>query len=578
VALATFMIPTVWGTPWSVNVFYMRALLQTVWQEPQLCSSLHLLDVRGGELDDLSVAQRERGNALIAHTRATLHRYDRASMTPADQDSYDVMDFYLSQHLDIDSGKPGVIAFSPYAIEPMSGVHTSFPSFLTTDHDVRSKRDVEHYIARLEKAGQQFDEVIATSNADAAHGVIPPRSALLSVARDARAFVAIPTAKNPLVTTFKAKLADVAGLDEAQRTALLERATRAVDDVVKPAYGRYIDATVALTKRATDELGLWHTVGGDARYARFLRLATASDLSPGEIHAESVARAERVADELRSTFAKLGMPAEGALAALLEKATGDPRFAVAATPEGRAQTLASFQKILDENVAGLDHVSHLPLSSTLVVEPEPKFLEGTGPAAHYEPPPTDDSKPGVFKVDLSKWWNRCDLRELAAHEGVPGHHFQQTVARHQTDLPMFRQLIPFTAYIEGWAMWAEVLMQDSSMDACERIGFLTSRLVTATGCAVDTGIHAKKWTRADADEYATKYGQPFDLERLLVWPGQACAYFVGELTIERLADKARAALGPKFDIQGFDDAILTAGAVPMPLLEKLVDRWIAGRK
>ncbi len=476
-----------------------------------------------------------------------------------------------------------MLAFSPYAIEPLGGLHVAFPDFMSNSHDVTSVSDLEHYVARLEHAGRQFDQVIATADDDADHGVLPPRSVLQAVLRDARAFAAQPTAESPLLVAFLAKLSAVPALREAERKSLVARAARAVDEVVRPAYARYVAEVAALTKRATDDAGLWRAPGGDARYARYLRLGTASDLTPAEVHAMGLARVEQLAGNLRAVLAKLGVSQAEApdapLATLLPRTLDDPRFVFPATPEGRARVLTEFRSILDENTARLDRVSHIPLPAKLTVEPLPAYQEGTGVPAHYNPPPVDDSKPGVFFVDLSAPLSRCYLRAIAAHEGIPGHHFQQTVARHQEDLPMFRQLIPFASYIEGWATWAEVLIAETvpEDDACDRVGFLTSQLDAALGCVLDTGIHAKRWTRAEADAYAAPFGRTFDLDRVIVWPGQACAYFVGEQTIERLAAKARAALGSKFELPRFNDAILEVGAVPMPVLEKVVDRWIASQ-
>src|ERR1700722_4253793 len=208
--LTGFVVPTVWGKPWSVNQFYMRTLLEEVWRSPELCTTLHLLDWRADQLDDRSVSARESGNALIAREIAMLHRYDRASMSPDAQVSYDVMDFFLSTMGARDSGNGD----SPYAIDQLGGIHVTFPDFLINQHDIGSRSDAEHYIARLRAAGTAFDQVVATATDDAAHGVVPPKFVLTSVERDARAFIVPAAADNAMVVSLRTKLGRVKNLDD----------------------------------------------------------------------------------------------------------------------------------------------------------------------------------------------------------------------------------------------------------------------------------------------------------------------------------------------------------------------------
>ena len=578
--LAAFLGPTVWGKPWSVNHFYRRTLVEQVWRSPELCTTLHLLDWRAGKLDDASVAAREAGNALIGREIETLHAYDRASMSPDGQISYDVMDFFLSTMM-ADSGRGGP-GSSPYAIEQLGGVHVSLPDFLINHHDVGSRSDAEHYVERLRAAGLQFDQVIATARDDAARGIVPPKFVLAAVERDARAFTVAAAAENPLVTSFKEKLAAAKSLDAAARAELLAQATKAVEEVVEPAYARYVTAVTELEARATDDAGLWHTTGGVERYARALRAGTASEMTADDVHALGLTEVARLEGEMRATLAKLGLPTESPEVEV-RKLHDDPRFLFPATEAGRKTVLAKYQAILDDIGSKLGQVSNIPLTVKMQVQPVPAFKEVSAPGAYYDPPPLDDSKPGTFFVNLSIPQFSYGMRTLAYHEGIPGHHYQLLTARHQKDLPIFRQIVPFNSYVEGWALWAEQVAADLGFedDPYDRLGFLSEQLLRASRLVVDTGMHVKRWSREDAIAYfhahttSDEKEVAIEIDRYVVWPGQACGYMVGKKTIEALADEAKAKLGPKYDLRAFNDVILGAGAVPMPVLKKIIASWLA---
>jgi uncharacterized protein (DUF885 family) len=582
--LATFIGPTAFGKPWSVNHFYTRTLVEQVWRSPELCTSLHLLDFRADKLDETTVRARSEGNALVAHEIETLHRYDRAAMSPSDQVSYDVMDFFLATMGGQDSGLGGP-GSSPYAIEQLGGLHVAFPDFMINQHDVGSRADAEHYIARLRAVGTQFDQVIATAKDDASRGIVPPKFVLDAVDRDARAFTVAAATDNPLVTSLRTKLAAVKNLDDGARTDLAGQAAQAVDEVVKPAYVRYVAAVGELAASATDDAGLWHTTGGVERYARYLRAGTASELTPEEVHAMGLAEVERLEGEIRATLVKAGLPPDSP-ATEVRKLHDDPRFLFPRTEEGRKEILAKYQAILDEIGAKLGTVSHIPLTVKMKVEPVPAFKEVSAPGAYYDPPPLDDSRPGTFYVNLSIPQFSYGMRTLAYHEGIPGHHYQLMTARHEKGLPMFRQIVPFNSYVEGWALWAEQVAADLGFeeDPYDRLGFLSEQLLRASRLVVDTGMHVKRWTRSQALAYFTAHTTAdekevaIEIDRYVVWPGQACGYMVGKKTIERLAAKAKAELGAKYDLRTFNDVVLGAGAVPMPVLERVVTDWLATQK
>jgi uncharacterized protein (DUF885 family) len=583
IAAAVFAVPEIWGRPWSIRHFYLRTLLEQVWHSPQLCSSMHLLDFRKDQLDDASPAALEQMRAMVAKQLETLHSYDRAALSPEEQDSYDVMDWFLRNEVPPDTNGPVASAATPYLINQLGGEHTAFPDFMLNHHELSSRGDAEAYVARLRAAGTKIDQVITSARADAAKGVVAPKFILDKVEADTRDFAAKPASENALVTHLAKKLEAMKDVDAAARTDLVARATKAVEEIVKPAWVRYADAVALLEKEATDD-GLWHQPGGDARYGFFLRLGTSSDLSADAVHTLGVSEVARIEAELHAVLITLGKdgPSPTDAVRALEQ---EPRFQYADTQEGRDQFIADYQKIEDEVLARPELFIATPFTVPVKVEPLPSFLEGSWAAGRYEAPPLDESRPGVFHVNLGRSRNKIEMRTLGYHEGMPGHHLQVVYARHLKQLPMFRQLVPFNAYYEGWALWAEQLAatQGFQNDPYDRLGFLSAQLLRAARLVVDTGIHSKRWSRAEAVAYfrahtiAPDKDIGIEIDRYFVTPGQACGYMVGKKTIERLADKARATLGPKFSLPAFDDVVLQSGAVPMPVLESVVDRWLAAQ-
>ena len=581
-ALAVFLVPTIWLKPWSVNHFYLRTLAELLWQSPTLCSQLHVLDWRSDELDDYSLAQRERSRALVRRELGVLHRFDRAKMTKDEQLSYDVMDWFLA---DIDARQ----TFGPeiYAFEQLGGLHVAFPSFMTDHHEVTSEKQGRAYVARVSKIGAAFDQLIATAKDDAARGIVPPRFVLAKVTADARAFMDLAPLENPLTKTLDTKLAAIAKLEPAVKNELHEQLVARIGDTVKPAYERFLALLAELEKASTDDPGMWKLSDGDRRYALYLRSGTASNKTPDEVHALGLAEVAKHEAEIRAILVSQGIAAEDVAAALRGLAQ-EERFRYPDVPASRAAAIADFQRILDDMDAKVDRMFLERAAVGLDVQAVPAFREKTAPGGQYFPPPLDNSKKGIFFANVAAPHDiaRFGMRTLAYHEGTPGHHYQFMMARQNKSLPMFRQLVPFNSYSEGWALYAEQLAAENGFeeDPFDRIGFLEAQLFRAARLVVDTGMHAKRWSREQAIAYMMAHtASPereivIEVERYAVWPGQACGYMVGMLTILELRERAKAALGAKYDPKEFHAAVLRPGALPLPLLERVVDDWIASRR
>ena len=575
IALAIFLVPTLFFRPWSINHFYLRTLAAFLLQSPQLCSSLHLLDVRKGQLDDYSLRQRERMREMVASDIETLHGYDRAGMSAPDQLSYDVMDWFLRDLASNDGAFGG-----PYAFEQLGGLHVSLPGFLANQHTLATKGDAEAYVSRLAGTGKAFDQLIERARDDARKGVIPPRFILRKVRADALAFTAASNDDNVLVKHLREKLA---GLSIDGREKLVAEASARVEDTVRPAFKRFIALVDELDGQTSDDAGIWKLPDGATRYAAFLRQGTASNLTAEQVHAIGLAEVEKIEAELRTILTARGVDAK-VLGPALRALARDPAFLYPVSDAGRKQMIADFQSIIDDIDQKTAPLFHDRPNVGVRVEAVPAFRSKTAPDGQYFAPPLDNSRPATFFANVEDIgaMPKFAMRTLAYHEAIPGHHFQIVIARQQKQLPMFRQLIPFNAYSEGWALYSEQLAAESGFepDPLDRLGYLEGQLLRATRLVVDTGLHQQRWTREQAITYMTEHtGEPessvvIEVERYIVWPGQACGYMIGKLEILKLREEAKTKLGPKFDLREFHDTVLESGALPMPLLDRVVETWI----
>jgi uncharacterized protein (DUF885 family) len=305
------------------------------------------------------------------------------------------------------------------------------------------------------------------------------------------------------------------------------------------------------------------------------------------VHELGLAEVARIEGEMRTILVSQGHTG-GTPGEWLQKLGKDPRFLYANTAEGRTAALAEFNRILAESLERSRQFVGLLPKARLEVRRIPEFKEATAPGAYYQRPAFDGSRPGVFYANLRDMAEvpKFGMKTLSYHEGIPGHHFQIAIAQELKGLPTFRSLLPFTAYTEGWALYAERFAVEMGLyqgDPYGSLGRLQDEMLRAVRLVVDTGIHYKHWTREQAIRYMvekTGYVEASavsEIERYIVAPGQACAYKVGMLKILELRARAEKELGPKFSLKEFHDTVLRHGAVPLDLLEDLVNEWIAAQ-
>jgi uncharacterized protein (DUF885 family) len=511
--------------------------------------------------------------ALAKRGLAQLGKFDRAKLSPDQRVSATMLEWQLD---DVVRGEP----FGDYdfVFNQFRGLHAQFVNFLTQTHPIRNRRDIENYLARLGLGATRLDEGIARARERATRGIIPPKFILTATIDQIGRLLADPPAKNPLVTSLDeraAKIKEVSAEDRAKFVAAAEKI--AATDFI-PALRRVEALLQEQLAKATDDAGLWRLPGGDKAYANALMRNTTTSMTADEIHALGLKEVARIEAQMDTLLRELGY-AEGSVKERYDKLNTD--LQPPASPDPRPQLLARYTEIVRDAEQRAALVFDLRPKAPCDVRREPAFTEKNA-AAHYTGPARDGTRPGTFWVPLpGPKFNMPQMRTLSYHEAVPGHHFQIALQAEMESLPRFRRDRVFgglPAHAEGWGLYAERLAAENNWyegDKVGRLGQLNSELFRARRLVVDTGLHAKKWTRQQAIDYGIPVSE---VERYVVNPGQACAYKIGELRILALREKAKQALGAKFSLKEFHNMILRNGNVPLAVLDTIVDDWVRAQK
>jgi uncharacterized protein (DUF885 family) len=356
---------------------------------------------------------------------------------------------------------------------------------------------------------------------------------------------------------------------------------------VYPALDRQIALIQEMRGEANHDAGVWKLPNGGQYYADSVLFWTTSTMSPGEIHDTGLRVVGDYTTRIDAEMKKLGLNG-GTVGQRLRRMYENPKFRYPDTDAGKDKLIADLNRKVQAVRAKLpEYFGTLP-KADLVIKREPQATEAGAPGGHYSPGSLDGKRPGMYYINLRNTaevpsWT---LGTLTYHEGIPGHHLQLSIQQ-ETNLPLIRKVSFFSAYIEGWALYSEQLADEMGMyadDPWGRIGYMHDAMFRGVRLVVDSGLHAMKWTREQAVKYYTDVlGDPdssavTEIERYCVWPGQACAYMLGKLEILKLREKAKAALGTKFDIRQFHDAVLLGGAVPLTILDTIVDHYIAAKQ
>ena len=588
VILAIFLINLIWFRPWSLNLFYEKVFAQVLFEEPELLSSLGLVEQFGitghnAKLGDVSPAHQQRFFDRARKNLEDLHSYPLEKQNASQQLSTHILDWYISREIEGEKYQ-----WHNYPVNQLFGVQNEFPTFMANTHRLLAPRDCEYYRQRLMAVGTKFDQLIEGLKVREQKGILPPRFVVEKVLAEMTRFTSQPVAENILATSFKTRVAKINGLTDEQRAGFQKRIETAISDQVYPAYGKLIAYFNGILPKTTTDDGVWKLPEGDAFYAFALRKNTTTTLKPEEVHDLGLGEVARIEAEMRALLDANGF-AGRPIAEAIEALGKDPKFLYPKDDNGRAQILAEYSRIINDAIERCGQLFASAPKAKIEVQRVPVFKEVTAPGAYYNGASMDRTRPGTFYANLRdlneipKW----SMRTLAYHEGVPGHHWQIATAQELKGLPQFRKLIPFTAYQEGWALYTEWLAKEAGWyegDPFGDLGRLQAELFRAVRLVVDTGIHAKHWPREQAISYMrekTGMGEKevtAEIERYIVNPGQACAYKVGMLKIQELRKRAQAELGAKFDQRQFHDVVLKNGALPLEILEEQVTAYIKRTK
>jgi len=581
---------TVWGRPFTINMLANRQALEFLVRNPETFTAVGLadgtmFDHHSDKLAACDLRKRDADYAQLTTFLREVREFDRANLGRQDQITYDIL---------VDQYETG-LAFQRfnwlsseglYPISPMFGVEAQLPSFMETTHIVSNDKTARNYVERLKAMGRKLDGATTQMQWQATQGVVLPAALLersLAVIHDV---VAAAPEQNDLVTSFAARMGKVKSLAAPRQQQLTQQAVDAVRAQVYPAYARMSAALAALRPAAAGQTaGVGRLPDGAAFYAESLKQMTTTNYSPDKVHQLGLSEVARISTEMDTLLKAQGLSA-GSVAERMTALAQDARFLLPNTAAGRQQMLERYQQILDEVNARMPEFFRSVPTTHLKVERVPPGQEKGSSGAYYQPAAMNGSRPGKFFANLrdlneTPTWG---MKTLAYHEGIPGHHFQISTALGLKNMPLIRQQTLYTAYAEGWALYAERFAAEIGMykdDPFGDLGRLQLELLRAARLVVDTGLHAKGWSREQAIAYmvGTTGMSPgevtSEVERYMAAPGQACAYKIGELKILELREKAKAALGAKFNLKDFHAVVLENGGVPLTLLEQLVDEWIA---
>ncbi len=545
--------------------------------DPQRASDLHVFtgeeqDRMDRALTPATLAFQQSRVSLARKGLVELKKFDRAKLTPQQRISAASFEWQLE-----DIVRGARFQEHRYVFEQMFGLQTRLPE-LMANMPVRNEKDARNYLARLTQVGARIDEAAVEAKARARKGILPPKAILEVTIEQMKRLIGGEPSKSLWVTSFADRLDRLPGLAAATRKDMLATAEGSVSASIQPAYQRAIEMLASQRASATEEVGFWRLPQGAAAYGQRLISSTTTAIPAARIHQiglDQVVLVEKEIDRLLALLGETGGTRAQRLARVRAKRPG----VIGGEPDARAKHIAAYTGIIRDAEKRAAALFDMRPKAPVEVRRVPLFREANSPA-YYTTPTPDGSRPGIF------WTPQLNppfvaSRSLAYHEAVPGHHFQLALQGERADLPLFRRygfLGFLSGFTEGWGLYAERLAWEQGWyegDLHGELDYLTSSsLFRAQRLVVDTGLHAKRWTIEQGVEYGIRRSE---VERYVTVPGQACSYKLGELKIVEERERAKRALGAKFSIKEFHNAVLAAGAVPLDVLPTVVDEYIRAR-
>lgn len=567
----------------------LLAFLDRAWEE-QLDLSPESLTQLGykthyDRLDDYTDAAALRAQALAERQLTAMRaRFQPEQLGESARVSYDLFAY------EVERGRRSLpFRKLRFPVSTNGSPAGDIPVLLINNHKVDTLADAQAYIARLRDTERVMREVSATMREQAAAGIIPNAVNFAPARADARAVITgAPFDQGPDSTVMADFRKKVTALDVPAdaKARLIEQASVALTGPFRRGYGMLFDTLDAIEPQATGNFGAWHLPNGAAYYADRLRNSTTTDLTADQIHTLGLKQVAAIRQEMEAIKREVGF--QGTLEQFFDKIRTDPQFKYPNTAAGREQYLSDARAVIASVMAAAPRYFRVLPKAPLEVRAVEKWREGTASTAFYNAPSADGSRPGIYYVNLvdMNQTQKVQVAGIAAHEGAPGHHFQIARQQELTGIPKFRKFGGYGAYAEGWGLYSERLANEMGVykDPYSRFGMLSLQVWRAIRLVLDTGIHAKRWTRDQSIAYFKANSSVSDtdiareVDRYFNWPGQATSYMVGQLKIAELRARAERELGPQFDIRDFHEAVLGQGALPLEVLDAQVGRYIAAHR
>ena len=576
--------------PYSIDHYLGKELVLGLVDSPEALTYVGILDrfnwltKHNSRLSIPEENDLEEGIKELEKGIKTLYKYKDSSLTDVQKVTKKIAIFDLENNLKELKEFP----YLDYPLNQIGGIHLNTIEFMSDMHPVRTKSEANDFIKRVELIKDVYEGTLKDLEKQANSGIYPPEFVYGHVINQLNDFINYSFEEHPLYTQFMMKVKEL-NITDKELDDFDKRIKKAIEDSVTPGFKLLLGFMERTKKNANKNHGIWSQPGGDDYYKLRIRTYTTTDYTPEFIHQTGLSEVERITNRMREILTSLGYDTSKSVGQLMNELNENPDFLYADTPDRKEIIVNDYTEMVNEAIEVMTEYFHTMPKSDVVVKAVPEYSEQTAAGGYYQAPALDGSRPGVFYANLYdiKQTPTYSMRTLTYHEATPGHHHQIAHSLENDSLTLYRRFgYGTSAFSEGWALYAEQLALEAGLaeNPYDELGILQSEIFRAVRLVVDTGIHYKKWTREEAMEYMKSITGMSDtevrveIERYIVWPGQALSYKVGMLKMLELRDKAMNELGDKFDIKDFHSAVLDHGNPPLFIVEEMVNKMIEEAK
>ena len=572
--------------PFSIDHYLGKELVLDLTGSPEELTYVGILD-RFNWLTNhnskLSIPQDSDIEDEIKHTEKiikTLYKYNDSNLSDIQKNTKKIAIFdYENQLKELQ-----YFPYLDYPLNQIGGIHLNTVEFMNSVHPIRTKSEAKAFIKRTDLIKEVYEGTLNDLKKQADNGIYPPEFVYGHVINQLDEFINISNSEHPLYKQFMLKVKKLE-LSNDEIDYLENEITRSINESVTPGFKLLRNFMANTQKNANKNHGIWSQPGGDEYYKLKIRTFTTTDYSPEEIHQMGLNEVKRISSRMKEILTSLGYDENKSVGELMNELNENPDFLYADTPDRKEIVVNDYTDMVNEAIRVMTNYFHTMPKSEVIVKAVPEYSEQNAAGGYYQSPALDGSRPGVFYANLYdiKQTPTYSMRTLAYHEATPGHHHQIAHSLENEELTLYRRFGYYTsAFAEGWALYSEILALEVGLaeNPYDELGILQSELFRANRLVVDTGMHYKRWTREEAMDYMKSVTGMSDtevrveIERYIVWPGQALSYKVGMIKILELRERAMKELGEKFNIKDFHSAVLDHGNPPLFIVEEMVEKMI----